>query len=758
MATPSPIYQSTVDSKQRLYYKPQGADAPVQISNPDELQSLAKQGLVEVGKPYQPFTPPTGAPTPAAPTAPDTINPSGTGPTPGATPNAQTEIKPGVFSSSKLSSFYDNQFSIMKPQFEAAQKSLADVSAALGATKAPDYQGKYKTDYASTVAPIDTNISSATQKLTGLDDSIRSLEDAVRAEIGGRASEASIQAEVARRSKPLLLQRQTVVDQINGFNDQRKTALDAITQGLDFAQKDFANQTTLLGAQRDLAQASIDAFSNLVEKGAAASDKEVDNFRQTFTTLLQQAPEVLRTLTEEEVGQIQQGFVPYSVMTKIGDTINEQKLAKSPKIFGSAASGYWTMDQNGQPTQLVPPSTGSSGLSQSQRVTAAIKLMATDPSYPDINSALAAVDALGGGVGGGGGAGGGMGGGGGTSSGSPSKVNIGGFDISTYATDPNHEASVASILNNIGQFTTIDQVDQYIKQVAPGSPVTGEMISKASEKYGVPWEMMVAMMQQDSNLGTAGKGARTFNPGNVGNTDSGAERNYGSWQAGVDAVGNWLSKHRAQGGQDFVSDYTRRAQTIMASKPKANQTEAIRAVSKLVSEGKTQEADRYLTTLAYDTLGETEQKSYDEKSNAIAALNVAAQLTNDPTLAAGPYKALFETKAPYALIQRDPKYAQFRVFTDIGQAQLRRAFFGTAVTDNEQASSAGFLINATDDMATIKQKLQDLPKILQFANDAKISKIMGTPTPKLTDYVDVSRVPGSAGASGLGSVLSELGY
>jgi hypothetical protein len=128
----------------------------------------------------------------------------------------------------------------------------------------------------------------------------------------------------------------------------------------------------------------------------------------------------------------------------------------------------------------------------------------------------------------------------------PSKGIVNGFDIGRYATDPNHERAVASIVQGIGKFNTISDVENYIKKKYPNSPVTGDMISKASEKYGVPWEMLVAMMEQDSSLGTAGKGARTFNPGNVGNDDAGNIRNYGDWQSGVNAVAAWLDKHRAK--------------------------------------------------------------------------------------------------------------------------------------------------------------------------------------------------------------------
>ena len=121
---------------------------------------------------------------------------------------------------------------------------------------------------------------------------------------------------------------------------------------------------------------------------------------------------------------------------------------------------------------------------------------------------------------------------------------VGGYNIGSYATDPNHERAVASILNNIGQFKTVQDIDNYIQIQAPGSPITGQMIANAAGKYGVSWEMITAMMQQDSSLGTKGKGAKTFNPGNVGNDDAGNIRNYGSWQAGVDAVGKWLSNHK----------------------------------------------------------------------------------------------------------------------------------------------------------------------------------------------------------------------
>jgi len=124
--------------------------------------------------------------------------------------------------------------------------------------------------------------------------------------------------------------------------------------------------------------------------------------------------------------------------------------------------------------------------------------------------------------------------------------NVMGFDIRSYATDPNHEKSVASIAEKIGKFNTLSDLNNYIKKNFPSSPVSGEMIVSASAKYKIPWEILVAMMQQDSSMGTKGKGARTFNPGNVGNDDAGNIVNWGDWQSGVNAVAEWLAKHRVQ--------------------------------------------------------------------------------------------------------------------------------------------------------------------------------------------------------------------
>jgi hypothetical protein len=129
-------------------------------------------------------------------------------------------------------------------------------------------------------------------------------------------------------------------------------------------------------------------------------------------------------------------------------------------------------------------------------------------------------------------------------------------DISLYATDPAHEAAVIGIYNSSylsnADFSSPAGIDAYLHRTVPSTPLTGAMIFNAAQQYHVDAKLMTALMQQDSSLGTQGKGAKSNNPGNVGSTSAGSIYDSGSrtttfpdWQSGVNAVAQWLSNHRA---------------------------------------------------------------------------------------------------------------------------------------------------------------------------------------------------------------------
>lgn len=122
---------------------------------------------------------------------------------------------------------------------------------------------------------------------------------------------------------------------------------------------------------------------------------------------------------------------------------------------------------------------------------------------------------------------------------------INGYDVSAYATDALYEQKIRTILDGMIAFSTPADVDVYIQDMAPGSPVTGDMVYAAVIQYSVDLPLLLAIMQNDSAFGTKGVGATTYNPGNIGNTGS-ATRSFGSWEDGVNAVAEWLSQHRVE--------------------------------------------------------------------------------------------------------------------------------------------------------------------------------------------------------------------
>lgn len=133
----------------------------------------------------------------------------------------------------------------------------------------------------------------------------------------------------------------------------------------------------------------------------------------------------------------------------------------------------------------------------------------------------------------------------------PNPQVINGFDISTYATDPNHYHLVCQIVahaqNVISDLSDAVQIDAYIRRRAINSPVTGDMVLLAATQFSLDSGgvlVLLALMQADSMFGVRGEGARTHNPGNVMNYDDGSTHDFGTWHAGVNAVAEWLDKHK----------------------------------------------------------------------------------------------------------------------------------------------------------------------------------------------------------------------
>jgi hypothetical protein len=119
------------------------------------------------------------------------------------------------------------------------------------------------------------------------------------------------------------------------------------------------------------------------------------------------------------------------------------------------------------------------------------------------------------------------------------------YDITPYATDPYHEVKIQNILEKMGVMDSSMKIESYIKKANPDSPLNGHMVWNAGQIYQVDIRLMLALMELDSRFGTLGVAVNTNNPGNIGNTGTNT-RNYPSWEEGVNAVAEWLSRHRKE--------------------------------------------------------------------------------------------------------------------------------------------------------------------------------------------------------------------
>src|SRR3989338_7963957 len=92
---------------------------------------------------------------------------------------------------------------------------------------------------------------------------------------------------------------------------------------------------------------------------------------------------------------------------------------------------------------------------------------------------------------------------------------LGEYDITRYATDPLHEEKIMNILSKMGVMDTVEKIDDYINGKYLISPVTGEMIISAASAYNVDARLMMAIIEQDSSFGTAGKAVRKIGRAHV---------------------------------------------------------------------------------------------------------------------------------------------------------------------------------------------------------------------------------------------------
>jgi len=158
-------------------------------------------------------------------------------------------------------------------------------------------------------------------------------------------------------------------------------------------------------------------------------------------------------------------------------------------------------------------------------------------------------------------------------------------------------------------------------------------------------------------------------------------------------------------------------------------------ITRRVAAGDVTGAVDELKDFGYQKMSPSQQADYDLYATAQSAFESTLNQLNVQNLTAGPYKALAEKAKPYTSIKRDKAYTDLRSVIELGQAQLRKGFYGTAVTGTEAANAQNFLIQDNDTIDVIKWKSDNASKFLSFVNDATIARTVGLDKPNLDDYL-----------------------
>jgi len=161
----------------------------------------------------------------------------------------------------------------------------------------------------------------------------------------------------------------------------------------------------------------------------------------------------------------------------------------------------------------------------------------------------------------------------------------------------------------------------------------------------------------------------------------------------------------------------------------------INNVAQRVQAGDIQGAEDTLKQFGYQKMGASQQADFDLYSSAQSALESAANQIKVQNLSAGPYKALLEKSKPWLAIQNDRNFIDLRSTVELGQAQLRKAFYGTAVTGTEAGNARNFLITENDPIDVIAWKTENGSNFLRFVNDANVANTVGLPKPNIDDYL-----------------------
>jgi len=127
------------------------------------------------------------------------------------------------------------------------------------------------------------------------------------------------------------------------------------------------------------------------------------------------------------------------------------------------------------------------------------------------------------------------------------KATIGDIDLTThkYATNPDHVKSISQIYEQVGEYT-IEEMENEFKRLGSQLQYITEDLEEILTHFDITPGEFIAVVRQDSGAGTTGAGAKTKNPGNIGNVDDGSTIQFGTWIEGSTAAIRNLAERKVK--------------------------------------------------------------------------------------------------------------------------------------------------------------------------------------------------------------------
>ena len=365
-------------------------------------------------------------------------------------------------------------------------------SPALNTSMQEEYNNVSQNTPFGSLPQLQTNMMNMQNVMNGTTDDIRNEVTTAN----GYATESMIQAMSTTRNNVLLKSYNTLLGQYNAASSW-------VDQQMTFSEDDRSNSMSMLNTKTGL----VEQLGSYMQ---TAMNNTASNFSSLFSSL---TPSGYASVF---AGTPQQGLAESLIGLPAGslsnpDTLNAMQNSAMNKQLLSAAKSYYT-NTGTWPAWYNPATMGG-----------------TLPVGGDSGTS-----------------------GDGTT---PTSTVVGGIDfgnvqgVGAYATDINSEVTGVSnsyndITSSYGATPSSDQLQSYISNNVPSSPVTGSMITTAANKYGISPAILAATLNNESSFGTAGAAVKTLNPGNVGNTGTSTKK-MSSWAAGVDAAAKQLARRVA---------------------------------------------------------------------------------------------------------------------------------------------------------------------------------------------------------------------